>query len=247
MSTRVIGVSLLRRAPAEGDELAFERLVGRAVRGRAREHDHRSDVRCDEPVCAYDFAKSALDQVALDGGVRMPRNDDSNARILCRSDRANLQRRSAKRLASRADPRKIGTARQSTGTRKALTATLRRTSTAASLSGAFAPSCGAGSVPPAPTSWTCASGNHACGFFSCFAGCKSAFPSLLLAVQKTVRPKPLNLFTSSRYFKSRGICLHPRVLTYPHRKSYIRSPFFPEFRDTFCRRSLDHPARSSSP
>ncbi|PHX96200.1 MAG: chromosomal replication initiator protein DnaA [Gemmatimonadetes bacterium] len=98
--------------------------------------------------------------------------------------------------------------------------------TAASRSGAYAPSCGAGSVPAAPISWTSASGTHACGFFSCFAGYKSAFPSLLLAVQKSVLSKLLNLFTTQRYFKSRPICLQARVLTYPHLRPYVRSPFF---------------------
>ena len=139
---------------------------------------------------------------------------------------ADFQHSAANPLAFCSNRSEIRAARQSVRARKAKTTTLLRTSTAASLSGAYAPSCGAGSVLPAPISWTCEDGTRVCGFFSYFSGGMSAFPSLLQAVQKSVRSKPLNLFTSARYFKSPTICLPSQVLTYPHRDPYVRSPNF---------------------
>lgn len=158
----------------------------------------------------------------------MPRYDDPDTRrCCCGRNRAYFKHDTANPFAFCPNRGEIRAARQSLRTRKAKPATLRRTSTAASLSGAYAPSCGAGSVLPAPISWTCEDGTRASGFFSYFSGGRSAFPSLLLAVQKSVRSKPLNLLLSARYFKSPRICLPSQVLTYPHRSPYVRSPNFP--------------------
>lgn len=157
----------------------------------------------------------------------MSGNDDPDSRrCRCGGYRTHLQYGAANPFALRPNSSEVRSARQTLSARKAKAATLRRTSTAASLSAACAPSCGAGSVLPAPISWTCEDGTRAYGFFSYFSGGMSAFPSLLQAVQKSVRSKPLNLFASARYFKSPTICLPSQVLTYPHRDPYVRSPNF---------------------
>ena len=111
--------------------------------------------------------------------MRVPGNDDPDARRCRRAhDRSNLEHSAAYPFSLCPNSGEIRTTLQSLNTWETKPATLLRTSTAASLSGAYAPSCGAGSVPPAPISLTCEGGIRVSGFSSCFLGCTSAFPSL---------------------------------------------------------------------
>jgi len=173
------------RATTQRCEFVAEAVVRCAIRGWKREHHHRAANCHEQPFRPNDFAKASLDSVSIHRRVRMSGNNDPDT-MRCRRGGTKLERGAASPLSFRSNCREVRATRQTRRARTAKPATLRRTSTAASLSGAYAPSCGAGSVPPAPTSLTYASGTRACGFFSCFAGCKSAFPSLLLAVQKSV-------------------------------------------------------------
>jgi hypothetical protein len=71
--------------------------------------------------------------------------------LVVRHQQPDVQLCSLRPRTSGAHAPKIGAARQSLGRPEPIVLRRRRTSTAASLSAASAPSCGAGSGPPAPT------------------------------------------------------------------------------------------------
>lgn len=132
-------------------EFVTKRVKRSAVRRRKRKHNHGANTRSHESLRPNDLAKTPFDSIAIHRRMRVPGHDDPDAWRRC-CDRSELKHRAACPLAFCPNGGEISAASQSFDARKAKTATLLRTSTAASLSGAYAPSCGAGSVPPAPTS-----------------------------------------------------------------------------------------------
>ena len=159
----------------------------RAVSPRPRYDDGISSERVGGSHHADHLSKSALDRVALNRGSVVSWNDDSDSRLPgCLPGEPDLEELASNPLSLCTNSVDIGTARQPRGAREPKAVRRRRTSTEASRSGAGDPSCGDDSGLPAPTWWTCEYENRACEHGVCCADGTSAFPSLLLTVQKSV-------------------------------------------------------------
>jgi hypothetical protein len=103
----------------------------RQVRRRERAHDHIDVGEHGEHVETYDFAKAAFHAIAIDGGVRVPRHDDSRSRMTKKgSDVPNLEVRGSESLPVQPDRFERAFPRQPICARKAATVRCPRTSTA---------------------------------------------------------------------------------------------------------------------
>lgn len=138
----------------------------RRVSARQRiEHDIKRCSRRElrRPGGACQFAKSALESIAIDGAVLVTRHHNADAmRVQKGSKDPNLKLRGSDSLPFAADHQEVCRARQPPRRRHAARCLRRlRTSTGASRSAACAPSYGAGSTPRAPTWFPCARGIRA--------------------------------------------------------------------------------------
>jgi hypothetical protein len=183
-----IGRLTPRRPSPHRRKVLPERVKPRSVRPRSCDHQHLTLQRKLRVRRAHQFAKPPLHQVSLDDDLFVLGHNHADAGAwVARSNEPQFDEVTANPDTASSNAGDFWRASQTLCARNPWRAMRRRTSTEASLSAGDAPSCADGSTLPVPTLLTCACETRAFEYASCFAGGKSAFPSPLLKVQKSVR------------------------------------------------------------